>query len=276
MPYMERSWISKNQKFMIKEKYHSMKVMPQNSVIREKRKKRCGSTSVSQEQINLRHRVKELTRLIMDNFEGGDWWLTFQLEEKVSIKEFNKAYQQMMKKLREFSVKHGRTLKYIAVKENLYGGGRMHGHMLIPGWMKFSELKKVLKKAWKLGNTFVKPFAGEAMDARRLAGYMCKEDPVNVAIEERARLMAAGEATGEFDKKAIAKLEREIKKTRSVLCPSKNLTRTKPVKKKITKSETYRDEIKPPKGYQVVKELSYNGWTQDGYPYQHAVFERSD
>ena len=53
-----------------------------------------------------------------------------------------------------------------------------------------------------------------------------------------------------------------------------NLLRRDPVKEIVTRSETYREEIRAPKGYRVVEALSYNVRTDEGYPIKVAVFER--
>ena len=115
---------------------------------------------------------------------------------------------------------------------------------------------------------------GDVMDAQRMASYMCKEDVIGKAIRERKKLMAAGRNGQKVDGRQIKKLDRIITSERSRICPSTNLVRTKPKKEVVSRAETYREDIRAPRGYHVVKELSYNGWTVDGYPYQHAVYER--
>jgi hypothetical protein len=137
----------------------------------------------------------------------------------------------------------------------------------LPG-VPFPKMKQELEKAWGLGDCHFKPYEGAAMDAARLAAYMTKEDALTTKLNEKAKAMKEG-----LDIKKLDAEIKELKSKRSRICPSKNLIRTKAVKKQITKAETYRDEIKAPKGYHVVKALSYNGYTIDGYPYQHAVFE---
>lgn len=260
---------------MIQEKYHSKKIMPKNPLIRERRRPRSGAgTPDEQKLINMRHRTENLTKLIMDNFKEGDWWIAFTLKEMVSVKKFKAEYARMIRRMRDHFHSIGKELKYIAVQENLEGRGRLHGHMLIAGQMAFSEIKKILGKAWRLGDCHVKPYAGEATDARGIARYMTKQETIENKIEKKEGLIAAGKLLGTIDKAAIRKLDVEIDSKRSVVCPSKNLVRSPTEKKEITRAETYREEIKAPTGYRVVKELSYNGWTSDGYPYQHAVFER--
>lgn len=260
---------------MIQDKYHSRKIMPKNPLIRERRRPRSGAgTPDDQKMINLRHRTENLTKLIMDNFETGDWWVGFTLKEMVSVKKFKEEYARMIRRMRDYLRSIGKELKYIAVQENVKGQGRLHGHILVAGQLSFLEIKKVLKKAWRLGDCHAKPYEGEAKDANGIAKYMTKQKTIENKMEKKEGLIAAGKLLGKIDKEAIRKLDIEIDSKRSVICPSKNLVRSPTEKKEITRAETYREEIKAPAGYWVVKELSYNGWTSDGYPYQHAVFER--
>lgn len=251
--YIKREWNSRNSKFRIVEKYHSMKAMPKNPLIKEKRRPRTGSgTPEWMKKINLRQQADNLCRLVMDNFECGDWYVTFNCAEssKTSNEEVEHEYKLMVRKLRRYFRNHDIDFKYISVLENINGRGNKHGHILIPGGIGFAELKKLMQKAWTLGTAYAKPYGGDAMDARRLASYFIKED-------------------------CYKESEQADKGQRSRIRTSKNLVRTKP-KKKIISADTWRDDVKPPKGYRIVLELTYSGYTLDGYPYQRAVFERSD
>ena len=268
MAYMKKKWVSRNKRFIIVDKYHSIRALPKNGV-RERRNTKTKNSSEQQEKINLRHRTEKLQRLIMDNFEVGDWWVAFTLEEKVSVPEFKKAYGKMIRHLRKFYEEHGIDMKYIAVQENLEGRGRLHGHILLPAipGVNFEKMKKALSDAWALGNTYFKPYEGATMDARRLAAYMTKEDTITTKLNEKMQVRKAGGSTKALDA--------EIKAKRSRVCTSLNLIRTKEVKTLI-KRASFRKEIKAPKGYHVVRPLSYNGYTEDNFDYQHAVFERDD
>lgn len=257
MAYMEKKWVSHNGQYIIEDKYHSLKAMPKNPLIRERRKPRTGMMTEKQRIINVRHQADNLTRLLMDNFKVGDWYLTFKLAKLVPYKKIKAEYAKMMRKLRAYWKSHNKELKYIAVLENMTGKGRPHGHIIIPGDFPFSEIKKLMAKAWALGDTYAKPYGGEAMDARRLSSYFVKEDMVE---------KAAREGKDESDDDLLGQ--------RGRVMPSTNLIRTKPVRKKVKKSETYREKIIPPQGYRIVKPLTHTGWNQDGYPWQHAVFER--
>lgn len=273
MGYWKKSWKSRDGSVQIVDKYHSQKMQPRNPLVREKRRKRSGVSTPTQEQVNLRHRVDRLARLLLDNFTVGDWWITFKLADAVDAKTFRSEYEKMIRRMRDAYRKGGHELKYIAVLENLTGRGRMHGHIIVNNVSAFSRLKKLMKTAWQLGDCHIKPYGGDAMDAQRLASYMCKEDTTGKAIREKKKLIAATREGRKADRRQIKKLDRIIGE-RSRICPSTNLIRTKPKKEIVSRAETYREEIRAPRGYHVVKELSYNGWTVDGYPYQHAVYER--
>lgn len=277
--YWKRSWQSKNGRARIIDKYHSHRAEPKNPLIKEKRRKGADATTPTQEQVNLRQRVDKLTRLLLDNFSTGDWWITFTMREKETVAEFRKEYARMIRRLRDAYRRAGHELRYISVLENLGGRGRPHGHIIINNVQEFSVLRKLMKKSWQLGECCIKPYGGDVMDARRLAAYMSKEDTVGKAIREKRQLLAdvkRGKEKGSEGKKRLEKLESIIIGERSRICPSTNLVRTEPKKEMIRSAETYRDEIRPPRGYHLVKALSYNGWTREGYRYQHAVFERDD
>lgn len=266
MAYMEKKWVSHDKRFLIVDKYHSLRAMPKK-MAREKRSPKKGHTTEQQEKINLRHRTENLTRLIMDNFKAGDWWVAFTLEEKVSVERFKAQYEKMIRYLRGFYQKHGLDFKYIAVQENLAGRGRLHGHILLPALpgVQFPEMKKEVTKAWSLGNTYFKPYEGGTMDARRVAAYMTKEEVITTKLNEKMRAIKEG-----GDAK---KLDAEINAQRSRICSSKNLIRTK-AEKRLVNRGTFRKEIIPPKGYHVVEPLSFKGKTADNFDFQHAVFER--
>lgn len=274
MGYWKKSWKSRDGSVQIIDKYHSKKVMPQNPLVRERRRKRSGVSTPTQEQVNLRHRVDRLARLLLDNFTVGDWWVTFKLAETVDAKSFRREYEKMIRRMRDMYRKGGHELKYIAVLENLSGRGRMHGHIIVNNISAFAGVKKLMREAWQLGDCHIKPYGGEVMDAQRMASYMCKEDVIGKAIRDKQKLQKAVKNGQKVDGRQLKKLDRIITSERSRICPSTNLVRTKPKKEAVSRAETYREEIRAPRGYHVVKELSYNGWTVDGYPYQHAVYER--
>ena len=98
---MRSRWKSHDGKFIIEDKYHSLRAQPKNPLIREKRAPRTGKATQKQMVINARHRSEKTAMLIMDNFECGDWYITFKLSKLVSRKEIKKGYDKMMRRLRD-------------------------------------------------------------------------------------------------------------------------------------------------------------------------------
>jgi hypothetical protein len=98
-----------------------------------------------------------------------------------------------------------------------------------------------MRDIWPEGHAKVELYGGGAEDAANVAGYFTKQ---------------------------------ERRETGAKIDTSRgNLIRREPTKK-VVHAETFRDDIKPPRGYRVVKSLSYNTFTAAGYPYQIAVFEK--
>ncbi len=263
---------------MVVDKYHTKRMMPEKKSIREKRRPRTGlGTSQTQEKINLRLRAERLARLIMDNFETGDWYVTFTLERDMTEEDLRVNYGKMMRTLRRWYKKQGFPCKYIAVLENLKNGGRKHGHILLPAVadVPFSGMRQLLRTAWTTGEVYLKHYGGEAMDASRLASYYVKEEVKKDGRTKAGRMAKENLAKAEKNP-AFTRENPELLPMRGRLLTSHNLLHTEPVTQKIKTAETYREEIKAPKGYHVVLQLSYNGFTEEGYPYQHAVFESDE
>ena len=68
--------------------------------------------------------------------------------------------------------------------------------------------------------------------------------------------------------------EEKAEDMRGRLQTSHNLIRRPPKKTRVARSEAYRTDVKPPKGYRTVEAYTYRGYTADGYPIQHLVYER--
>ena len=238
MAYRRSRWESQDKRFRIEKKYYSFRALPMRPEIREKRAKRQNVTKETQVAVNRRLRAERLSRLLMDNFAAGDWYLTCIYAEHPEAESVPKEFEKFKRKLRTIYKKAGVPMKYISVLENLTGAGRPHGHILLPA-LSSSDLEKV-KKAWVHGSVAVKLYGGHIMDAERLADYYTKEK----IAEHAGRLQT-----------------------------SRNLIRTEPKTETVTKAEAYKTEIQPPKGYRVIKELSYSTYTAEGYPLTIAYFE---
>ena len=129
----------------------------------------------------------------------------------------------------------------MAILENLKGGGRVHGHMLMPELPR--EALKKLKSFWPYGHVEIKTYGGDVMDAHRLAKYFTKES---------------------------------VARNSSGIQSSRNLIRTEPKKTLVTRSETFSEHMKAPEGYHIVQELSFCAYTDEGYPYMRMVVERDE
>ena len=236
MAYMKSIWHSVDRRLIAIKKYYAYRALPENPKIREKRAGRQQQTTKSQQAINHMMKVERQIRLLSDNFSCGDWYVTLTYSGKRPPGErVKKDWDRFKERVRRIYKRAGAEMKYIGVLENMTGNGRPHGHILLPALTPV-ELKKI-QACWPQGIINTKIFGGGAMDVARLGEYFCKEKFSHVSS-------------------------------------SRNLIRRKPKKEKVTRSEAYKTEIKIPKGYQIVKELTYCGWTAEGYPIQHIFFER--
>lgn len=239
--YVHEKFISQDKRIIISKKHHSLCAMPLKPKIRQRRMPKVNETDWTQEKINERMRKEKYTRLLADNFHPGDFYLTLTTGEKMLAEDFKEAVQKFMRSLsRRYKKVTGERLKYFRALENM-SRGRPHAHLLIPAFCDSAEIRILMKEIWTLGHVKVEIYGGGAEDAANVAGYFTKESR----------------------KETGAKIDTS----------RGNLIRRKPTKK-IVHAETFSDEIKAPKGYRVVKSLSYNTLTQSGYAYQIAVFEK--
>lgn len=240
--YTEEKFTSLDKNLIIQKKYHSPFCMPENPKTRQRRKPKETITSEQQKKINERLRCEKYTRLLADNFRAGDFYITLTTAEKMTPEEFTAEMRNFMKRFRrEVTKRTGANPKYFRALENLAGSGRCHGHLLTSAFCGAAEIRDVMERLWTAGHVQVQIYGGRALDAAHVAGYFTKND----------------------------KLERGAKIDTS----RGNLIRREP-RKKIIHRETFSDKIIPPKGYYVVKELSYNTHSSTGHDYQVAVFEK--
>ena len=243
---MKSVWKSQNGNVIIVKKYHAPNALPSNPKIKEKRAERENLTSELQQKINQRHRAEKFQRELLDNFKAGDWYitLTYGGGEALEKEKVTKDLRNFMDRLRRRFKRKDVSFKWIRVIENLEGRGRPHAHLIIPQEIAgFEELNQMLKEIWPNGFVKAQPYGGTATDAWRIAEYFCKE-------------MSKGNGGDRHSS-------------------SRNLIRREPQRTKITRAETYDDNIKAPEGYVLIKELSNVYTTQDSYPVVKAVFERA-
>lgn len=240
--YITEKFTSLDKRIIIQKKYHSHFAMPQKEKVKQKRLPKEKPTEEQQQRINERLRAEKYVRLLADNFFQGDYYITFTTKEKMSPEEFKLEMKRFMDRLRKEVMKRtGAKPKFFKALENLKGQGRPHGHMLINKFCEVEEIREVMARLWTAGFVRAEIYGGQIRDAHALSAYFTKQN----------------------------KLEHGAKIDTS----RGNLIRREP-EKKVIHAETFRDEIKAPAGYVVVKDLSYNTVTAAGYDYQIAVFEK--
>lgn len=243
MAYVQEIFRTADKEIIIVKKHHSLFAMPTNEKIKQRRKPKVDETNEKQQKINERHRKERNFRLLADNFHAGDYYITLPTAEKMQPEEFKNEMKNFMKRLRrEYSRRmNGEKIKYFRVLENMAGQGRPHGHILVSKFCDPDLIRGIIAQLWTAGNAKVEIYGGTAQDAYNVASYFSKQDK----------------------KEHGAKIDTS----------RGNLIRRDP-KKEIIHRETFRDEIKAPKGYFVVKPLSYNTTTETGFAYQVAVFQK--
>jgi len=241
--YLKSTWSSADKNFIILKKYHAMRAMPSSPKVRERRKPKKQFSSPAQEEINRRQKSDRIHRQLLDNYRPGDWYLTLTFATghlPETAEEARTTFEKFKRGLRALYKKKHKELYYISIIEHMTGRGRCHAHLIIPALD--PEDRAALSKLWPNGHISVKFYGGEQMDAYHLAEYFTK---------------AATE------------------KTASPIMTSKNLKTTLPKKEHVTRAETYSDTITIPEGYEIVKPLTYIGYTYDGYPMQRIVLQRT-
>ena len=95
---------------------------------------------------------------------------------------------------------------------------------------------------WGKGNVYCKEYGGTAEDAFRLASYFKKQKKE----DSGARILMSHN------------MEKPVEK-----------------RQEIRFAECYSLDINVPAGYEVVREVSYQCYTQEGFPCQHVVLQKS-
>lgn len=203
----------------------------------EKRGKRKKPTSEAQEKVNQRMRVKELRRLMNENFADGDSLIRLDFSKEhypFGSKDMQKMMTKFLRNLRKEFRKQGRELKYIYVKEIGKRGGR-HVHILMP-----KVDTDTLMRCWPHGGIHLDPLISGGQYAK-IAEYFIKY--ARKTEETEGKLIGKG------------------------WYPSKNLTRPVPTKEVIS-AAYFRKEIKPLAGYVLDKESVQSGISEfTGYGY---------
>lgn len=233
--YVKSEWTSRDKSCKIIKKYHTWEFAKKHP-----RAERKEVTTEKQKEINQRRRRENLAMLMKDNFPVGSWYLTFTFKELPEREEIPHQIELFMSRMRGWLKRRGKDFKWIRVIENMESG-RPHFHLLTTKEAEFDEMQAAMKRLWKNGMVKIIPYGGELTDAMKMSDYFTKQK----IAEHGGRISS-----------------------------SRNLKRPEPKKTPITRAQTWNHDMKPPKGYRIIEEYSYEGTTLDGYPIQRIVCER--
>jgi hypothetical protein len=233
----------------IKKEYHLKRIIqvenhyPGNygapGVPRAQKRKR---TPEAIERQNQRNRAKKIQRLILANFEVGDWHLVLKYRPGTRPEKYKDA-QKIMRKfladMRKAYKKAGYEFKYIAVTERGKKGQALHHHLVIEDvCTEALNTVKMVKALWPGSQAFIDLY--EDGEYEKLAEYIVK-----------------------------AETKEEQEKGKSTYTRSRNLVIPKPRKKKMKRRSWPMDPVAK-KGYYIVKDSVVNGINPvTGYPYQY-------
>ena len=207
-----------------------------------KGEKRAPKRKATPEQIknqNQRNRENYMRRLILLNFNQGDYWTTLKYPAgtRIPVDRVRKDLTNFINKLKRRYKKVNEELKYIYRLEIGERGG-IHIHIII-NRVEGSDL--MIRDSWSQGSLNITPMYEDGW-FKELAEYIVKNK------EEAAEQLSL------FD-------ESDRKKLTSYSC-SRNLTKPEPQIKIYTRrtvERMIRDGIKPTEGYYVDKESIYRG-----------------
>lgn len=250
MSYMRMRWVSRDGRVAVERRYHSARAMALLPKNKERRARKEAETCLTQEKVNARLREERLVFLCLDNFVLGDHYLTLTYRSKAEgggdvpeAAQVRADFERWKRRVRSIYRREGVPMKYVSVLERIGGGGRPHGHVLLPE-LSHAALKEVIA-AWPHGRVKVETYQGELEDAKKLMAYFVKEG-----------------------------VDKETGSGR--VMTSRNLVRREPERVRVSRSDTYRDELVPPPGYDVVKAYTREGFTSHGYAFSTGFFVRRE
>lgn len=206
------------------------------------RAQRTQETSEDQKKVNNNKAYDDLRYLILCNFIADDFYITLTYEKEPTPEAAKKTISNFIERLKYYFKKQGEILKYIFVteyeKSKKKKNERIHHHILINKILTIG-IKKI-KQIWGQGRVDYRPYRGDAQDAQGISNYFIKEEHSAFYKDEK------------------------IFKTRYT--PSRNLKKPT-ISRDIVPASTFRENIKPPKGYYLDKSSIRRGITKWGYPY---------
>lgn len=143
----------------------------------KQRKQKQKASSAARERLNARTSFQKLERVLADNFDNGDLFVTLTYDDKHLPEDKGKAVRRVktfLSKLRAARKARGQTLRYIYVTEGCNPGGRLHHHLVLNSTG--DDLEEI-KALWTWGDnvevrrlTFDREYTYED-----LASYLTKE-----------------------------------------------------------------------------------------------------
>lgn len=207
-------------------------------------------TSEAVQRVNHRNRIKELRRLILNNFTEDAYHvvLTYQKDNRPDAKTAMKLLDSFYGKMKRRYKKLGIEWKRITVTE--YRTAAIHHHLIIPD---ASGIIKLLKECWPHGHVNLTPLY-DNMDIEGLAEYLMKETR---ETKQKAKYMKK-HTSGE----AIPNQPPSYTKSGNVKHPRKVT--------KVIGAKDWRKDPKPLKGYYIDKDSLAEGVSElTGYKYQY-------
>lgn len=135
-----------------------------------KRARRC-KTSEQQQKINKIRAEKNIQRLILCNFQEGDYFIRLSSPfNKFTENEVEKIFRNFVRRVKYYAKKNNKQFKYIACCECGSRGSNWHIHIIVN-----SEIKDIVYKCWKWKNGVNFQLLYAQGNYKDLAKYMRKD-----------------------------------------------------------------------------------------------------
>lgn len=198
----------------------------------QRREKKSKPTEEQKKKWNHQEKVRRCRHRLLEYFEAGDIFATwtYKVEERpASMEEALKDFRDAMQRVRREFKKRGQVLRWI---RNIEKGtrGAWHIHLVIK---EIGDTASIIQKAWIHGGTYAEKIRQNNMyseDMHELACYMTKDETTTEkkkdGSEGKPRIKEANYGTSQH-------------------MPLKEA--------KIKKLKRWKKEVKPPKGYYIMK-----------------------
>ena len=135
------------------------------------------ASTAARERLNARTSCDKLERVLADNFDDGDLYITLTYDDGHLPEDRDAAVRRMrsfVPRLRAARRARGQPLRYIYVTEGACPGGRLHHHMVVNST---GDDLEEMRRLWIYGvNVEVRRLSfGRDYSYRDLAGYLTKE-----------------------------------------------------------------------------------------------------